>query len=64
MLVLPAGKQGQLRIRRVDRFGNRAAGGGSLAVTGHGLGRLDATVHDNGDGTTDIRCATAAPFAP
>ena len=56
-----AGQRGQLKVRRVDRFGNHSlggAGGVGLAVTGHGPGRLDATVHDCGDGTTDIRLDT------
>lgn len=45
-----------MKIQRMDRFGNKAAGGGSLAVTGHGPGRMGATVHDCGDGTSDIKC--------
>lgn len=44
-----------MKIRRIDRFGNRATGGGSLVVTGHGPGRLDVTVIDCGDGTSDIK---------
>ena len=46
-----------MKIRRMDRFGNRAPGGGGLAVTGRGPGNLSATVHDCGDGTCEIRCA-------
>ncbi len=63
-LVEPAGGQGHLKIRHVDRFGNPAASGGSLSVTGHGPGRLDATVHDCGDGTTDVRCSSHSAGLP
>ena len=45
-----------MKVRRMDRFGNRAAGGGGLAVTGRGPGSLSTTVHDCGDGTCEIRC--------
>lgn len=58
-----AGQQGRMKIHRMDRFGNRAAGGGSLTVSGRGPGRLDATVHDCGDGTSDVRCHTSDLFS-
>ena len=45
-----------MKVRRMDRFGNHAAGGGGLAVAGRGSGSLSSTVHDCGDGTCEIRC--------
>ncbi len=53
---MPAGAQGHLRFLRSDRFGNVSARvGGGLSVSGHGPGRLESSIWDNGDGTTDVR---------